>query len=68
MEANRGETSCHKSGSLVLVLASGPSTCPKNTRDLTFQPFIDIMDAVPSSCFMLTVGVIKGEFGWNGNL
>jgi hypothetical protein len=30
----QGETSGHKSGGLVL-LASGPSTCPKNARDLT---------------------------------
>jgi hypothetical protein len=28
--------SSHKSGSLVLVLASGLSTHPKNARDLTF--------------------------------
>jgi hypothetical protein len=32
-ETSRGETSGHKSGGLVLVLASGPSACPKNARD-----------------------------------
>jgi hypothetical protein len=31
----QGETSGHKSGGLVLVLASGPSVHPKNARDLT---------------------------------
>jgi hypothetical protein len=31
----QGETSVHKSGGLVLVLALGSSTHPKNARDLT---------------------------------
>jgi hypothetical protein len=31
----QGETSGHRSGGLVSVLASGTSTCPKNARDLT---------------------------------
>jgi hypothetical protein len=33
----QGETSGHKSGGLVSVLASGPSTCPKKARDLTIS-------------------------------
>jgi hypothetical protein len=42
------------------VLALGPSTHPKNARDLTFQPFVGIMGADQSSCFKLSGGVIKG--------
>jgi hypothetical protein len=38
----------------------GLSACPKNARDLTFQPFVDIMGADRSSCFVLSGGVIKG--------
>jgi hypothetical protein len=34
-EISRGETSGHKSGALASVLALGPSTHPKNVRDLT---------------------------------
>jgi hypothetical protein len=41
------------------VLASGTSACPKNARDLTFQPFVGIMGTDRSSCFMLNGGVIK---------
>jgi hypothetical protein len=54
-ETSRGETSGHKSGGLVLVLASGPSTHPKNARDLTCQPFVGIM-----GCFVLSGSVVKG--------
>jgi hypothetical protein len=36
-ETSRGEISSHKSGGLVLVLASGPSICPKNARDLAIM-------------------------------
>jgi hypothetical protein len=39
----QGETSGHKSGGLVLVLALGPSAHPKNARDLTFQPFLLVL-------------------------
>jgi hypothetical protein len=38
-ETSRGETSSHKSGGLVLVLASGPSAHPKSARDLTESKF-----------------------------
>jgi hypothetical protein len=40
-------------------VASGPSTSPKNARDLTFQPFVGIMGTDWSSCFVLSGGVIK---------
>jgi hypothetical protein len=62
----RSWASSHKSGGLVLVLASGPSACPKNARDLTFQPFVGIMGAYWSSCFLLSGGIVTGgqlEFG-----
>jgi hypothetical protein len=55
----------HKSGGLVSVLALGLSTCPKNARDLTFQPFVGIMGTDLSSCFMLSGGIVKGGFSWN---
>jgi hypothetical protein len=42
------------------MLASGSSTHPKNARDLTFQPFVGIMGANRSSCFVLSGGVVKG--------
>jgi hypothetical protein len=42
------------------VLALGPSTCPKNARDLTFQPFVGIMGANRSSCFVLSGDIVKG--------
>jgi hypothetical protein len=49
------------------VLASGTSSRPKNARDLTLQPFVGIMGANQSRCFVLSGGVIKGgvqlEFG-----
>jgi hypothetical protein len=54
-ETSRGEASGHKSGGLVLVLASGPSTCPKIAKDLTFQPFVSIL-----GCFILNGGIVKG--------
>jgi hypothetical protein len=44
-------------------VASGPSTHPKNARDLIFQPFVGIMGADQSdrsSCFMLNGGIVKG--------
>jgi hypothetical protein len=50
----------HKSGGLVLVLASGHFTRPKNARDLTFQPFVGSIGADRSGCFMLSGGVDKG--------
>jgi hypothetical protein len=57
MESSCGFTSrrvlqvvIHQTGQ-VLVLALGASACPKNTRDLTFQPFVGNMDA--------------GRYGWN---
>jgi hypothetical protein len=46
-------------GGLVLMLASGLSTCPKDARDLTFQPFVGIMGADPSICFLLEGGIFK---------
>jgi hypothetical protein len=42
------------------VLALGPSACPTNVRDLTFQPFVGIMGASRSSCFVLSGGVVRG--------
>jgi hypothetical protein len=57
-ETSRGETNGHKSEDLVSVLALGPSACPKNARDLTFQPFVGIVGANQSSCFVLSGGVI----------
>jgi hypothetical protein len=55
----------HKSGSLVVVLALGLSTHYKNARDLTFQPFVGIMGANRSSCFVLSGGIVKEGFSWN---
>jgi hypothetical protein len=46
-EISRGETSGHKSGGLVSVLASGSSACPKNARDLTLM----------MTCINLEVGI-----------
>jgi hypothetical protein len=43
------------------VLASGPSTHPKNARDLTFQPFVGIIGTNQSSCFVLSGDVVKGD-------
>jgi hypothetical protein len=51
--------SSYKSRGLVSVLASGPSAHPKNARDLTVQPFVGIMGASHSSCFVLSGGIIK---------
>jgi hypothetical protein len=54
-------------GGLVSILASGLSARPKDARYLTFQPFVGIMGAHQSSCFLLDGGVIRGgvwpEFG-----
>jgi hypothetical protein len=50
----------HKSGGLVSVLALGPSACPRNARDLTFQPFVGIIGAYQSRCFMLSGTIVKG--------
>jgi hypothetical protein len=40
------ETSGHKSGGLVSVLALGLSTCPKNARDLTEGTSLNIINAI----------------------
>jgi hypothetical protein len=50
----------HKSGGLVSMLALGPSACPKNAKELTFWPFVGIMGAYRSSCFVLSGGIVKG--------
>jgi hypothetical protein len=42
-ETSRGETSGHKSGGLVSVLALGPSACPKNARDLTLNSIAHLL-------------------------
>jgi hypothetical protein len=42
------------------VLASGPSTHPKNARDLTFQPFVGIIGADQSICFVLSGSITGG--------
>jgi hypothetical protein len=42
------------------VLALRPSAHPKNARDLTFHSFVGIMGSDPSSCFMLSGGIVKG--------
>jgi hypothetical protein len=38
----------------------GSSARPKNARDLTFQPFVGIMGADRSSCFVLSGSIVKG--------
>jgi hypothetical protein len=43
------------------VLALGTSAHPKNARDLSSHPFVDIMGTDQSSYFMLSGGVIKGD-------
>jgi hypothetical protein len=65
-QGNKQESfaSSHKSGGLVLVLASGPSAHPKNARDPTFQPFVGIMGTNRSICFLLSGGIIKRGEIW----
>jgi hypothetical protein len=57
----------HTTGGLVLVLASGLSTHPKNAKDLIFQPFVHNIGAIRSICFLLSGGVVsegvQPEFG-----
>jgi hypothetical protein len=51
----------HKSGESGFGVSLGTLCHPKNGRDLTFQPFVGIMGADQSSCFMLSGGIVKGE-------